>query len=149
MRLGRTMVPVTLALATVAALTTLAACSSSNDNSPTVVDLSGTYTMTEYAQGASTGTAPVPVPAPDGSGATLTAADYNILINYPGAPFTSVGTYTAKSDGTFTQESTSPAGVQCTGTWVRSGGTGVGSTLTLDATCPIVSARSIAVLTKN
>jgi hypothetical protein len=145
------MVPVTIALATVAALTTLAACSSSSDNSPTPVDLSGSYTVTSFASGElPPAAAPTPQPAPDGSTATLTATDYNILINYPDPnTFTSVGTYTAKSDGTFTQESTIPASIQCTGTWTRTGGTGAGSTLVLDAQCPIAATRTIATLVKN
>jgi hypothetical protein len=120
-----------VAFAALAGALLVAGCSSDN-NTPNAVpiDLTGTYTLQTFEQGA--GSALVEVTGATGTFNITSSSEYTAVLNIPGVgPIADAGTYTANgttsngvSSGDFTQTSTTN-GSQATGTFTFTASTGV------------------------
>ncbi len=107
-------------------LAVLAGCGGSSTSVSTRVDLSGSYVLQSLTLGGATFT---PSSTPPATGTlVLTATNYTLDLNVAGQAQPDAGTYTATSDGKWSQISTTSS-TQSTGTYSLSG-----STLTVNAT---------------
>ncbi len=124
----------------------LAACGEPSGPEGEAQDFSGSYTLHSFSQGTPTSV----IEFPDATGNfTMTATTYQVTIDTPLLlnPMEDTGSYTAigtATSGTFSQQSTSGAGLQHQGTYTWNGTT---NRLTIDTTSG--NTRTVLVLQKT